>query len=78
MDEHKKNIVRNLERKIGILTTEDEEKRKLKDSMWGIMERYGCKKKHKERMEKKLKDKYTKEGKKRREMVRSNKHQKIH
>ena len=74
-DSTKKNIVRNLERKIGKLTTEEEEKKKLKESIWGIMEKNRYKKKRKERKEKELRNKYEKEGeKRRRELVRSNKH----
>ena len=44
----KTNITKNLERKIEKLTTEEKDKKELKECMWEIMKNNGYQKKHKE------------------------------
>jgi hypothetical protein len=54
VDSTKRNIVNNLEKKIEKLTTEEGEKKRLKESMWGILRRNGYKKEREEEKKKEL------------------------
>ena len=56
--------MKNLEKKIEKLTTEEEGKKRLKESMWGIMRRNGYRKKNEERNRKELRGMYEREGRK--------------
>ena len=58
----KRNRVKNLEKKNRKVKTEEEEKKRLKESMWGIMRRNGYRKKNKEGKRKELKGMYEREG----------------
>ena len=64
-DSTKKNVVKNLERKIRKLTTKEEDRVDLEESLWGQLKRNGYIKKKEERKRKELREK--EEGEERKE-----------